>query len=576
MDYGDFVSSGSPEIKPERNNSRVDRYADFMRHAPDSTDTASGGKSWLETAKLAGSFLLWACVIGVSYTQAPLYYSNQNQYFLHGLARANEGFLRDDWLAQTADPTPVFSLLVEVTVRHLPEWMFHVYYVFLQGVYWASLISVFSVLAGAQNTIRLRLAFAALLLLSHSAFLRWASYRVLGWDYPCYFQGWLAAQYVLGPVFQPSAFGVLLVLSVALLVHDRPFAAVSSAALGATVHSTYLLSAAFLTLAFMIALMRDGQRRQAVLLGAWSLLLVTPVVVYALVTFRPTNAETFAEANQALVHMRIPHHCIPRLWCNGITLGQVAWMLLSLYLIRGTRLFGILGLVFLLSAGLTLLQAATGSDELALLFPWRASVIVIPLATTVVVSHLVLAGASWFNRAWVGFASGAVVIGLFLAGGALIWFEQGFQTNDRELPLMKHVRENGAEGEVYLLPVDVPNLKATVRGSLSSDFKPLPAKKDDASLIPFDLQRFRLHARAAIFVDFKAIPYKDVDVLEWHRRVRWNQRVYKERDWNRAGTLRELKREGITHVIATKDRDITCDALVVIYEDADYRIYRVP
>jgi uncharacterized membrane protein len=541
-------------------------------------DSTRAGYSLVSAAKQTANFLVWSCVFAVAYAQAPLYYSNQNQYFLHGLARANQGFLQDDWLANTADPAPVFSLLVEMTARHLPEWTFHVYYALLQGVYWASLISLTT--SGSQallgNDTRLRLAFAALLLLIHSAFLRWASYRVFGWDYACYFQGWLAAQYVLGPVLQPSTFGVLLVLAVALFVHDRPFAAVSSAALGATFHSTYLLSAAFLTLAFMMALLRDGKRRQAMWLGLWSLLLVTPVVIYALVTFRPTDADAFAEAQHILVHVRIPHHCIPELWCNGITLGQVAWMLLALYLVRGTGLFGVLGLVLLLSVGLTLLQVATGSDGLALLFPWRTSVILIPLATAVIVSRLVLAGASWFNRPWAGIASGAVVIGLFLAGGALMWFEQGFQTNDRELPLMKHVRENAAAGDLYLLPVDVPNLKATVRGSLSSDFKPLAAKKDNPGLIPFDLQRFRLHARAPIFVDFKAIPYKDMEVLEWHRRARWNQQVYKERDWNRAGTLRALKREGITHVIATKDRDIVCDALEAVYEDADYRIYRVP
>ena len=69
---------------------------------------------WLPSwSKGVLAFLFWSFVFGVSYTQAPLYYSNQNQYFLHGLAAAGLGDLHQDWLANTKDPTPVFSWIVE-------------------------------------------------------------------------------------------------------------------------------------------------------------------------------------------------------------------------------------------------------------------------------------------------------------------------------------------------------------------------------------------------------------------------------------------------------------------------------
>ena len=32
-----------------------------------------------------------ACIFAVAHTQAPLYFSNQNQYFLHGAAAAGKG-----------------------------------------------------------------------------------------------------------------------------------------------------------------------------------------------------------------------------------------------------------------------------------------------------------------------------------------------------------------------------------------------------------------------------------------------------------------------------------------------------
>src|SRR3977135_1083966 len=80
-----------------------------------------------------GLFLLGTALFAAAYCQAPLYYSNQNQYFLHGLANAGQGLLREDWLANTGDPTPVFSALVAFTAQTLHPWAFHVYYALLLG-----------------------------------------------------------------------------------------------------------------------------------------------------------------------------------------------------------------------------------------------------------------------------------------------------------------------------------------------------------------------------------------------------------------------------------------------------------
>ncbi len=87
--------------------------------------------------------------------------------------------------------------------------------------------------------------------------------------------------------------------------------------------------------------------------------------------------------------------------------------------------------------------------------------------------------------------------------------------------MLDFVRANGTPGDLYLIPVRVPDLARATRGSLSSDFKPLPDKRRDQKIIPIDLQRFRLYTGVPIYVDFKSIPYKDTDVLEWHDRLRF-------------------------------------------------------
>src|SRR5437660_1348796 len=91
-------------------------------------------------------FLFWSVVFGVSCTQASLYYSNQNQYFLHGSARAGLGRLDQDWLANTRDPTPIFSTLVAFTDRFLHESLFPVCYLLMQGLYFYNLAGLFAVL----------------------------------------------------------------------------------------------------------------------------------------------------------------------------------------------------------------------------------------------------------------------------------------------------------------------------------------------------------------------------------------------------------------------------------------------
>jgi hypothetical protein len=536
----------------------------------------SGTESRINRGWAITTFLGGTLVFALVYCQAPLYYSNQNQYFLHGLAEAGFGSLDEDWLANTADPTPVFSFLVAATYRFLHPFLFYLYYGLLFGVYFTTMVGLFSLLAGERATVRLRIAFIAGLLLVHSALGRWCSYRLLGSDYPWFFQAGVAGQYVLGAMFQPSTFGVLLILSIYLFARDRPYGAVASACLAAIVHSTYLLGAGLLTLAYLGVLVRERRTRQALLLGFLAFMLVLPVTLYVLIVFRPTSAQVFAKSQDLLVHFRIPHHTLPHLWWDGIAAGQVAWVLLSIYLVRGSRLFAVLLVVFLFSLGLTLLQVATDSDTLALLFPWRTSSVLVPVATTIILSRLVLAGARWLDNTWATTINALTVAGLVASGLVITYFRLGFQASDDELPLLEYVQAHQSAGDVYLLPVQVPNLKVTTRGALSSDFKPLAAKRQDARVIPVDLQRFRLSTGTPIFVDFKSVPYKDTDVLEWHARLLWTRDFYKDLRAGKLGPAKEgLRQRHITHIVTTADLEVKDHELLMVHEDAAYRVYRL-
>jgi hypothetical protein len=524
----------------------------------------------------AALFLHGAALFAFAYCEAPLYYSNQNQYFLHGLAAAGDGLLREDWLANTRDPTPVFSALVALTARFLHPAAFYVYHALLLGAYAAAMLGLFAAVAGPEVTRRRWPVFVALLVAAHAALPRWLSYRWLGNDYPWFLQAGVAGQYVLGSMLQPSAFGALLVVAVCLFVRGRPLLAGACVAVAATAHATYLLPGAMLTLGFLTALLREGRRREALTLGALTLVLVLPIMLYTLLAFRPTTPETFARARSVLVNVRVPHHARPDLWLDPVAAWQIAWALLGVVLARPGRLRITLAVAFALSAALTLAQVATGSLTLALLFPWRVSSVLVPVATTVVLSRLVAIRALPLEgrAAWTvaGVAVAALVgAGVWIMGGRL-----AFYVDDDELQVLNFVRQAKRPGDVYLLPVHVPDLAKETRGSLSSDFKPLPDKQSDRRVIPVDLVRFRLSTGAPVFVDFKAVPYKDTDVLEWYERLGLARAAQEElREGRLAEALDALRARGITHLVLPAASELRGPGVEPVYHDAWYRVYRL-
>lgn len=152
-----------------------------------------------------------------------------------------------------------------------------------------------------------------------------------------------------------------------------------------------------------------------------------------------------------------------------------------------------------------------------------------------------------------------------------------FQTRDEELAMMEFVHSDQSPEDVYLLPVPIPNLRATVRGSFKSDFNPLKALQKNSQFIPVDLLRFRLYTGAAIFVDFKSIPYRDEDVLEWKERLHLNLGFLVDlKNGNYTEVLPRLREHKITHLVMPKHQELDESVFDLLYQDDFYRIYRVP
>ena len=330
----------------------------------------------------------WAVLFALAHGQSPAFYSNQHQYLLHGLARAGLGHLNEDWLANTHDPTPVFSALVAVTYRAAGEFGLHAIYFLMLGAYFEGMRRTVEALPGFPAGGGARALFLALFLAAHACVLRVGSVWLTGVDYPWFLQAGLAAQYLLGPGLQPSAFGVLLVVSLAAYANGRPVLAGGLAAAAAVMHSTYLLPAGLLTLGYVVGLAREGQRLRALVAGLFALAVVLPAIGYNLRTFLPEDEAQLREAQHVLADVRIPHHTTVAHWLDPVAYAQIGVMAAGLVVLRRTRLFLPLLVPAVASAILTVVQVMTRSDALALLFPWRFSVLLMPVAVAVLLAKL--------------------------------------------------------------------------------------------------------------------------------------------------------------------------------------------
>ncbi len=526
--------------------------------------------------------LVCAVLFAVAHTQSQLYYSNQNQYFLKGVAAGTDTPLSHDWLVNTADPTPVFSKFAEVCVRYVGEWPFQVVFFVAIVAYFLATWRLVGKLPFAPRSPVGWVAWAFAFTAIHSGLLRWASTKLVGEDYLWFFQSGLANQYLLGPGLQPSVVGVLLLWAVAEYAGGRSILAAALAAGATLVHSTYLLPAAMLTAGFLVHLLMLKQWKSAILTALAAVLLVLPAVAYILVVFAPTNGATFAESQRILAEVRIPHHCSPARWFDWAAGLQVVWMLLGLVLFRKTRLFVPLAVLSGVVVVGTLAVIVTGNPTLSLLFPWRITAVLVPVSTAVVLvagvgaverrAHTRRERMGGLEPTGSRFETGCVLVicfalAAFASAGIVRKLRLGYRDPESETELLAHVAATRTDADLYLIPAKFPDPPKS-SGVYSKTFTPpQPAFSD--------LARFRLATRGRLFVDFKAIPYKDADVIEWHRRVSKVASWYTTADWDANGVTDQVTAEGVTHVIVPTDKTVTSTRLVLEFETPKHRLYRV-
>lgn len=473
----------------------------------------------------------------VAYGVGAFLSGNQNSYLLHAVAGTGEATLRYDWTAATRDPFPVFTALVTPLVTLWPTVTFSVGHLALIALYACGLLGIVERTFTNQRSERASLATFLVLVALHSRLLASASMRMAHVDVRALLQDGVASQYLLGPGLQPSVFGVFLILSLYAYLAGHPALAAICAAVAATVHGTYMLSAAILTLAYTVPMWwTDRRSGRAVALASVSLLLVLPALVSSIRAFGPTDAETFRRAAAILVHTRLPLHADPAFWFGAATVVKLVLIVIALVLVRHRPVFQLLLPAFVAGVILTAMQVLTSSDTLALMFPWRMSTWLVPISTALIVGRAVC-GLALRDRASIACLA---LLALFGAAGSV---HEGMEAANRpEAAMMTFVAHARRPGDVYLVPPELAD--------------------------------FRLRTQAPIVVDAKTHPYKDVEVIEWDQRLREVRAFYAASDVARCGGLAALvDRYHATRVVMPAATELRCSATRQIYRDRAFAVY---
>ena len=133
----------------------------------------------------------------------------------------------------------------------------------------------------------------------------------------------------------------------------------------------------------------------------------------------------------------------------------------------------------------------------------------------------------------------------------------------------------GTAGVAYTIhraPLDkpIPKLAAHLREH---------GRSRETYLIPPSWKWFRLETGMPIFVDFKSHPYKDIEVIEWHRRLTAAKAFYAATTPTSARQALERITEewNITHVVTPDDWTVLTELphYVPQAQGQGWRLYRI-
>lgn len=504
------------------------------------------------------------CVFIVTREFIPLYFSNQMEYYVYGFARANPHLLQNDWFIQTAPKHPAFTILVEALYRlNIIELGSYFFQVLLEAIMYISMYSIANTMLSkllqqgdyktSLRSSQLALIVIAIMMIARDSSIINRLIDMIAAPLPFSLNLWwrqlwnlhgIAYQYLEIGYFQPSQFGVLIMVAIAFALQNRWRLATVILALTVNLHFSYSIHCGVLLLIFAGWVRHGGKHILAVQLLVIFSILVIPILLYAVVFVNDPNADT---ANELLSLNRWADFTVPSVFWRGIFSANSFKMIIMFTALIIAIRYRLKFIVLTVAVGLVVIIGGlfyvhfTEDYTVALMFPWRASAHLVPLSIVTIMAVVGLVGVSFLSRFRVPIQYIKVVASFLII---IFLIAETFTTISELMPK----------------PLDTEHL-------LYQEIKSV-TDVQDVILVPIEFGKVRLLSERAVYVDDFNVPLLSVDALEWWDRIQFARQFY-END------LREqfsLCQQIDVDYFVTQAQDNALDVIPVSVVD-DYAIY---
>ena len=461
-------------------------------------------------------YLILSILFAFTVQQLPFFKGN-SLHLLHAIKDFDTNKLQDDWIANQTNHLPVFTYFNNIILQFFPVNILHIVHFSLLVI--CSFFIFLICKNEFQNLNRISLSII------------WFSLFILIYHEHSFFGG-LAGQDIINEGYQPASFGVLFYCGIYLYLIRKYFYAVLLICLSASFHPSYVIHSGFLLLGFFIYFFWIREYKLLFKVLITYIILIFPITIYIILNFLLIDKGLSLEGKLILLE-RIPHHALIDNWFSYKDVISILVYIISLFLVQKSKKIFLPLIVFgFLSISLSIIQFLIQDQSLALTFPWRASVFLIPLSSMIIISFLI----NNFLSKKINLNIFGVL--LFLVIFSFFFVKNHFLKNDNQnfytkLELTKEISKN------Y-------NLIQRI-------------------LIPIDLSYIRMNTGLPIFIDWKHHAFKYDELIIWKKRVNLANQFYETNDFDKQKIILDdiNQIEKISHILINRNQlKKDCDNLI--------------
>ena len=427
---------------------------------------------------------------------------------IHAIEIFSDNKLQNDWIASQTDHIPIFTYINYILIKLFSiKILYFVHFILLS----LCALSLFLISKSIYTNLE-----------KSDFIIVWFTLFILIFHENSFFSG-VAGQSIIDAGYQPASYGVLFFLGIYFFLINKIFLSILFICISASFHPTYIIHSGFLVLGFSMYFFLFKKYSDLLKIFLYYSLLILPITIFVFFNFLNLDRDTTI-LGQEILMKRIPHHADIHYWFSYKDIISIITFFISLILIRDkTKLFISLGIFGFCSIFVSIIQYFVEINSLALIFPWRSSVFLMPISSIIIISFLIdKFREKLLNKKkliYVVFFSISIFFGL-----------------------KSHILENlnsNFEKKIFLF------------NKIKKYYNEI-----DSILVPIDTVSIRLNTGLPIFINHKHHPFKHNEIIDWDLRLKLASNFYNAKNLDLQNQfLKEIiELEKISHILFKKSQ----------------------